>query len=100
VVLEGSAVGVERRGGSLAVSDQGLEALLPEIEQVADLVQCGEFAAGPVGLGAVLDLLEHRALGCGLRLAVRRHRADVTVMVAELGLGLVLDRLAPVVGLR
>jgi hypothetical protein len=72
-------------GDRFAVADQALEPLLPQIEEVVDLVHRGELA-GLVGLGAVLELLQESALGGSLGLAVGRDRTDVAVVVAELGL--------------
>jgi hypothetical protein len=97
VVVEGSAVGVEGGGGSFAVGDESFEPFLPEVEEVVDLVHRGEFA-GLVGSSPILEVLQRGPLGCGFGLAVRRDLAHVTVVVAELGLGLVLDRLAVCVG--
>jgi hypothetical protein len=85
VILEGSAVGVERGGRSPAVGDQRLEALLPQIEEMVDPVQCSEFA-GAAGVGAVLKFLEEGAFGGGLGLAVGGDRAEVAVVVSEPGL--------------
>jgi hypothetical protein len=57
--------------------------LLPEVEEVVDLVHRGELA-GLVGLGAVLELLEQPALCRCLGFAERRDISDGGVKIGRL----------------
>jgi hypothetical protein len=98
VVLESSAVGIERGRRPLAVGDKSLEALLPEVEEMVDLVECAELA-GAVVLGAVLELAEELVLRGALGAAGGGDVAQVAVVVAKVGLGQVAGGLAFGVGL-
>jgi hypothetical protein len=85
-------------GGAFPVGDQSFESLLPEVEEVVDLVYRGELA-GLVGPSPVLELLQESLLGSGLGAVDGGHVPDDTIVIAEFRLRPPLDGLAVVVGL-